>query len=179
MGYLEQTLPSNNQLVTLQKLAEELAVGTKPPAEIWSSHGIKTREEAQRLLSIPAFRAMISEFRAEWQATHNITERIRVRSLLALEEGLLSLYEGGINADNPLSSRKEVFAFFAKLGGIEKTDAAIIPGQGVTIHIDLSSAGGDENVVCIDANTLQSKRNAIQAAADEDDDILDLQLADE
>lgn len=181
MGYLEQTLPGDSQLASLQKLAEELAIGAKPPAEIWASHGIKTREEAQRILSIPAFRTMITEIREEWQATHNITERIRVRSLMALEEGLLPLYQAAISNANPLSSRKDTFAFFAKLGGLEKQDLAAVsgPGGGVTIHIDLSTvAGASDNVVCIDANTRREEREALTAAEDaSDDDILDLQLA--
>lgn len=164
MGLLALTVPNKGEGAKLVQLAEELAMGMRPATDIWRDHGIESREEAAKILAIPQVKTMIKDFRAEWASTNNISERIRVRSLMALEEGLLSLYQGAIDKTNPLNHRKDTMQFFARLAGLDKQSD--VPanmlgagGGGVSINIDLSN-NGDERIVRINAGSVQQPEDA-------------------
>lgn len=149
---LANTLLAGN----VHRLIEELAAGLRPPGDIWRENGVKDKATAQKIMAIPAVQEMYLEAKAEWNSRKNMRERIKVRSLAAIEHGLLDLYSASVSDRNPLSSRVDAFKFFAKLGGIEAEDRAGMVGSGgggVSIRIDLSGGPGDEHVVMIDGSS--------------------------
>lgn len=132
--------------IDLVKLAEELGAGIRPPVEIWNDHGVRTREAAAKLIALPAFQAMLADAQRRWNSKENARARIREKSLIAIEQGLPALFEGLVNAKQPLNHRVEVVKILAKLGGIDAEVAAAggaAAGAGVSITIDLSGNGAD------------------------------------
>jgi hypothetical protein len=92
---------------------------------------------------------MLADAQRRWNSDANIRVRIKEKALIAIEQGMPSLFEGMVNAKSPLNHRVEVTKVFSKLGGIDAEVAAAggIGGNGgaggVSITIDLSGKGED------------------------------------
>lgn len=122
-------------------LAAELATKLLPVPEVMARHGLDAAE-MQRLLADPQFKNMISEFRRDWEAPMSARERVRLKSALAVEDGLVTLY--AIFKDIDLTPTARIDAFKQLVGlaemGPKKDGAESGPAFNLTLNL-----GGETN----------------------------------
>jgi hypothetical protein len=127
-------------LAVTSSLAMELAAGLSEPTDIFERHNIN-EHDAVALLSNVAFQNMLKEAKAEWNADTNITDRIRLKAQMALEELLLPTFNLAQDPRVPPPSRTDAVKLFERLSGVTKldTDAG---GGGPKFVLNISVGGG-------------------------------------
>lgn len=73
------------------QLALELATNLFPAADVFRAHGLD-KAGASRLLADPQFRHMLRDYRKLWHSPMNATERVRLKSAVAVEDSLAHLH---------------------------------------------------------------------------------------
>ncbi len=90
------------------RLAAELAAGLLPIGDILTRFDL-TKQQLGKLLADPGFRRAIVDYREQWRDAGNARERIRVKAALAVEEGLIELYNMYINPELNPSARLDAY----------------------------------------------------------------------
>jgi hypothetical protein len=75
----------------LAQLALELATGLFDAVQVFRNHGV-SKDDAKALMHDPQFRSMLVGYRKLWHSPMNATERVRLKSAVAVEDGLLELH---------------------------------------------------------------------------------------
>ena len=92
-------------------LAYDVATGLLPVHDIAHRHGISVKKLNQ-LCETEGFRKQVAQMRAEWESLENTSERIKHKARLAIEEGIVSLYElltdTKVNAAARVAAAKEL-----------------------------------------------------------------------
>lgn len=107
-------------LQVTSSLAMELAADLTEPSEIFARHGFSP-EMAVELLQNDHFKKLIVEAKAEWSADSNITERIRLKAQMALEELLLPTFTLAKDPRVPPPSRTDAVKLFERLSLVSKS----------------------------------------------------------
>lgn len=132
-------------------LASELACGLSRPSDVFARHGY-TPEQAALLLRNPVFQSMLKQAKAEWDAEHNVDERIRIKSKLALEELLHSHYVMARSTDTPPPARTEAIKTFERLSGLNTPEKETGTTSRFVVNINLGDR--DEPPITINAPAL-------------------------
>jgi len=132
--------------VRMASLAYELASDLIPPADIIERYRISA-EDLRVLFKKEHFRNLLREYKLEWASPKNAKERVRVKAMLAVEDGLVDLYnifkDGGLTA----AARMEAYKQLTVLADAAPKKDAPAEGGRVSITINL----GDKNKPIIDA----------------------------
>lgn len=132
--------------INLQSLASELASGLDPTAEVWRRYGCD-RAMAEKVVALPVFRQMLAEARSRWSSDDNVSERIRKKAQLAIEQGLADVFSDCVNPKLPLNHRVQGFQLISKWAGMDTPGVGAGGAGGVSIRIDLSGSDGRGGVI--------------------------------
>lgn len=140
------------------RLAMELAIDISEPKDILDRYGI-SKEDLKHKLGNPTFSKMVREFRATWKSDLSVKERIRLKSMVLVEDSLLELHR--IFHDANLSAPARLDAF-GKMSKVATVDAPDKEGQAVgdRVQINISIPGATAPGV-YEGEVLDSGREAI------------------
>jgi uncharacterized protein (UPF0147 family) len=134
-------------------IATELAAGLSDAAAIRKRYEI-TDAQWDRLKNNPVFREMVKEAISKLRGDLNAGKRITLKSEIALEDSIPTLYTMINDPQVPANARVEGFKVMAALAGRNlKGDAGINPNAGnggFNIAIQINT-GREEKTVTIDA----------------------------
>ena len=99
-------------------------------------------EEWERIAALPRFQRLLETTTVEWGSTLNTKERIKVKALAGVEDGLASLFMSAKDTRETLTSRVEAYKLARVLAGIGERDPNEIPQEKFTLTINI----GDESV---------------------------------
>jgi len=133
------------------QLAAELAFDISPLEEILSRHGL-TKAELKAKLQNETFRGMVAQAKRVWKSDLSVKDRIRLKSMMLVEDSLLELYTIFNDAGVAASSRIDAFKSLAKVATVDAPDKdGAAPGERVQININIP---GIAKPITIDAQTL-------------------------
>lgn len=138
-------LAANITGLDLNRLAEELGAGLRPPLAVWQSFGIVTRKDAEAVLGLGVFQEMLHEAHIRWHTKTNLRERIKAKTLVGMEQFLPDMFDDAMDPARPLHHRVQMWKFLGALAGLDAEASAAggmaAIGGGVSITIDLSGGG--------------------------------------
>jgi len=132
------------------RLAVELAVKLRPPAEILNAYSL-TRADLVSKFKDPMFRDMVRQAKTLWNSDLSVKERIRLKSQVLVEDSLLSIFSIVHNADNAIPAKLDAFKQLARVAEVDAPDRSKgDTGSRFTVSINL----GDQRVpVVIEGET--------------------------
>ena len=126
----------------LPVLARELAMGIYEVEDILGRYGISWGE-FERIQGMARFQRLLETTTVEWGSTLNTRERIKVKALAGVEDGLAGLFMSAKDTRETLASRVEAYKLARVLAGIGEKDPNEIPQEKFTLTINI----GDEKTV--------------------------------
>ena len=126
----------------LPVLARELAMGIYEVEDILARYGISW-EEFERIQGMTRFQRLLETTTVEWGSTLNTRERIKVKALAGVEDGLHGLFLSAKDTRETLASRVEAYKLARVLAGIGEKDPNEIPQEKFTLTINV----GDTSTV--------------------------------
>lgn len=186
-------LAANITGLDLNRLAEELAAGLKPPLTVWHSFGVMTKADAEAVLGLGVFQEMLHEAHVRWHTKTNLRERIKAKTLVGMEQFLPDMFDDAMDGTRPLHHRVQMWKFLGALAGLDAEASAAggiaALGGGVSITIDLSTGGrgeaeDDTKVVVIRGNAVdpygapEEGSSPLGIEGEADDDIDDAEIED-
>lgn len=127
-------------------LAMEIASGMSKPSEIFMRHGL-TPQQSIDLLKNPQFQSMLREAHSTWNSNANAEERIRLKSLIALEELLPEHFKLATDPDVSPASRIDAVKTFERLSGVAKTGDGPAAGSQFVVNINLGDKPEDKVIL--------------------------------
>lgn len=122
------------------RLAFELAVELSEPADILDRYEL-TKEQLKQKLGNPHFRQMVREYKAVWNSDLSVKERIRIKSMMMVEDSLLELYSIFQNKEFAVSARMDAFKNMAKVATVDTPDReGQAAGERINISINIPGA---------------------------------------
>ncbi len=121
------------------RLAAELAAGLLPMRDILTRFDL-TKQQLEKLLTDPGFRSAIVEFRGQWRDAGNARERIRVKAALAVEEGLIELYNMYTNLDINPNARLDAYKQLVTLSDTAPVKDATPEGSRFSVIFNIPGA---------------------------------------
>ena len=125
----------------LPVLARELAMGIYEVEDILTRYGIGW-EEFERIRGMGRFQKLLETTTVEWGSTLNTKERIKVKALAGVEDGLASLFMSAKDTRETLASRVEAYKLARVLAGIGERETGAEAPEKFTLTINI----GDESV---------------------------------
>jgi hypothetical protein len=123
----------------MRMLATELARDIRDPLDIIAGFGL-TERDYDALSKTRRFQAMLAGASKDWAAAENTPERIKLQSMVLIEEALPKLFQELTNKENTLTSRADLFGRIAKIGGLGNAPPAKDhSGEQFSIVINLGS----------------------------------------
>ena len=133
------------------QLALELATGLYPAPTVFAHHGFD-KAGALALLNDAQFRTMIGEYKKLWNSPMNATERVRLKSAVAVEDGLSELHRTFHDVTLPAAARMEAFKQLVSLSDMAPKPNATATGERFHLTINLpASPAGEPKTITIDA----------------------------
>jgi hypothetical protein len=99
------------------RLAYELAANLRPHSEILSGFGL-SQEQFDQVVRSPWFVSMLDEARAKWATEMGALERVRLKSMVALEDSMSIPYLIAHDPEQPGSTRLEAMKTMERLAGV-------------------------------------------------------------
>lgn len=133
------------------QLALDLATGMFPPATVFANHGVN-QVRARQLMADSQFVAMVREYRRLWRSPLNATDRVRLKSAVAVEDSLAHLY--ALFHDDTLtpSARLDAFKQLVALSDMSPKPQQTQVGERFHLTINLpAAANAQPKVITIDA----------------------------
>lgn len=93
----------------------------------------------------PLFQAVLLEEAAHWHAAPNTAERIKMKYLIAIEEGAETLYGELVDSSKPINHRADLLKAMTRLAGLDQP-RTVDAGGRVKITINM----GAERSVTVD-----------------------------
>lgn len=112
-------------------LAKDLASRLVPVSDILQRYQL-SELELRTLLEYGPFQTMLREAQAEWESSASTPERIRAKSLLALEQTIEDICEIAMNKKAAAANRLDAAKLLHDITGLRK--ASEVPGQGAPIE---------------------------------------------
>lgn len=134
-------------------LASDLALELEAQEIILVRHGI-TEAHLRQLTHENEFNMMLEEFRREWSSPKNVKERIKLKALLATEDGMDELYMIFRNMDLAPNARLDAYKQLSTLAdAVPKRETEGGGGSGFQITINVGQTGDSgEKPVVIEAS---------------------------
>lgn len=135
---LPQTVSEFNALSDSDsRLAVELAIQIRPPAEILVAYSL-SRKDLVAKLKDPMFRDMVKQAKNIWSSDLSIKERIRLKSQVLVEDSLLSIFSIVHNADNAIPAKLDAFKQLARVAEVDSPERGKgSEGSRFTVSINL------------------------------------------
>jgi hypothetical protein len=135
-------------------MALDLAMAIKNPKDIAADYGLPPKELAQRLQTDTAFARQVREYRAIWLSPTNAAERVRIKSAVLAEDGLMEIWRVLVNDDLNPSVRLDAHKHLSKLADVEprREDAQSGPTFSLTLNL-----GGDATETIVMEQTQPEK----------------------
>ena len=137
MGELVKSSMSFNDVAML-RLAREIAMDVHSLDEILSTHGIDT-QHWEALNSSPIFQSVLKSAVEEWQSATNTAERVKIKSLVFVEEALPEFYARAHDPKEPLAAKTEILKTIAKFAGVGGSIDGAVTGEKMTVTINLGA----------------------------------------
>lgn len=131
-------------------LAAELATRLYPVADTLKRFSI-TKAQLQHLMQDPQFRYQVAEYRREWGSPLSARERVKMKSALAVEDGLAELYRLYHDVTANPQARLDAFKQLVNLADMQPKQNAQAEGSKFTLNITL--AGQDSERVVVEGRT--------------------------
>lgn len=133
------------------QLAAELAFEISPIEDVMKRHGL-SKSDMMLKLGNETFRQMVKEAKRIWRSDLSVKERIRLKSMVLVEDSILELYSMFHDRDMAAPARLDAFKSLAKVATVDTPDRdGTTVGEKVTINISIP---GIEKPVAITAQTL-------------------------
>jgi hypothetical protein len=132
-------LPNNLEAINDHdsRLALELAFEISELPDIMARHGL-TKAQLKAKLENPQFRRMLQDARATWRSDLSVKERIRLKSMVLVEDSLLELYALFHDKELATPARLDAFKQMAKVATVDTPDVkGAEAGQRVNISINI------------------------------------------
>jgi hypothetical protein len=144
------------------RLAMELAIEISDLPEILKRYDL-SKAELKAKLENPAFRRAVQDAKITWNSDLSVKERIRVKSMVLIEDSILEIYN--IIHDKDITPTARIDAF-KTLSRTATTDAPDKEGAaaGDRVHITFNIPGV-EKPVTYDAEVVTDGREAITHGA--------------
>jgi hypothetical protein len=129
----------------LVRLATDLAMEARTPAEIFAEWGIGLPGQdprADAVMENTAFREIYQQIAREWEGVTGTTQRIRLKSALIVEEALPAIHQMITATEGDHRLRLEAFKQLSKMSGVE--DEAKKPTDGTEKFVVNIRIGGNE-----------------------------------
>lgn len=134
-------------------LASEIAADLEALDTILARHSI-THDHLRALTEETEFSMMLEEYKREWASPKNVKERIKLKALLATEDGMGELYMIFRNMDLAPGARLDAFKQLTTLAdAAPKRELGESGGSGFSITINVGKHSGDEKSVIIEGST--------------------------
>ncbi len=134
-------------------LAAELATRLYPVADTLKRFGL-TADQLKHLMQDPQFRHQITEYRREWESPLSARERVRMKSALAVEDGLVELYRLYHDVTANPQARLDAFKQLVNLADMQPKQNAQAEGSKFTLNITLAGQEKEEKLI-IDGSTVE------------------------
>ncbi len=134
-------------------LAAELATRLYPVADTLKRFGL-TADQLKHLMTDPQFRHQITEYRREWDSPLSARERVKMKSALAVEDGLVELYRLYHDVSAHPQARLDAFKQLVSLADMQPKANAQAEGSKFTLNITLAGQEKEEKLI-IDGNTAE------------------------
>ncbi len=134
-------------------LAAELATRLYPVADTLKRFGL-TADQLKHLMQDPQFRHQITEYRREWESPLSARERVRMKSALAVEDGLVELYRLYRDVTANPQARLDAFKQLVNLADMQPKANAQAEGSKFTLNITLAGQEKEEKLI-IDGSTVE------------------------
>lgn len=132
-------------------LASDLALELEATEIILERYSITT-DHLRQLTHEADFNSMLEEYRREWASPKNAKERIKLKALLATEDGMDELYMIFRNMDLAPAARLDAFKQLTTLADAQpKRDGGGEGGSGFSITINVGQ--NTEKAVVIEGST--------------------------
>ena len=119
------------------RLALELAFEISDLPEILARHDL-TPDQLKAKLANPAFRSMVHEAKVTWKSDLSVKERIRVKSMVLVEDSLLELYSLFHDKGLAPAARLDAFKQMSKVATVDTPDREQADiGSRVQINISI------------------------------------------
>lgn len=132
-------------------LAAELGAKLLPTTEVMKRFSL-TQADLARLLKDPQFRHMVADFRREWNSPMSAKDRIKVKTLLMVEDNLLTLHTIFNNVQTNPVARLSAFKQMVELADAAPAKQAL-DGGGGKFHLTLNLGAHQAKPFTIDAET--------------------------
>lgn len=123
-------------------LAREIAMDIHPLEDILKRHNVGPADW-DVLCRHPRFAGYLNDALVTWQSAMNAADRIKVKSLAAIEDWLLTAHELLHVKDGSLRDKVELAKLVARLAGVGEAKTDMPVGEKISITINM----GDERVV--------------------------------
>ena len=122
-------------------LASEIASDLMELPDILERHRI-TQEHLGMLTQQTEFNQMLEEFTRDWKSPMNVKERIRLKAALAIEDGLIDMYQIFRNTDLAPAARLDAYKQLVTLSDTApRRENEVGGGSGFSIVINVGRDG--------------------------------------
>lgn len=133
--------PQDISELTLVKLSAEIAKNIQPLDAILERFGIEP-EVWEEICRLPRFATLLQSKTEEWNSAGNTRERVELKALSFVEEGMPELYERVHDPREPLAAKVKAFEIIGRFAGIGlKNEGGGGGGEGMKVTINI---GGDQ-----------------------------------
>jgi hypothetical protein len=117
-------------------VAREIAMDIQPLETILERHGVSAASW-EHIRRNPRFAGYLNEAVATWHSALNAPERIKVKSLAAIEDWLLEAYGMLHSGDFTLKDKTELAKLIARLAGVGEKASELQTGEKISITINM------------------------------------------
>ena len=140
------------------RLAMELAIEISELPDILERYEL-TADQLKEKLNNTQFRQAVREAKITWKSDLSVKERIRIKSMVLVEDSLLELYSIFHNKELAVVGRMDAFKSLAKVATVDTPDKeGTQAGERVHIQINIP---GVEKAVTYDAEVLENGGEAV------------------
>jgi hypothetical protein len=139
------------------RLALELAIEISEIPDIMERYGL-TKAQLAAKLDNPAFKAMVRDYRISWKSDLSVKERIRIKSMVLVEDSLLELYTIFHDKELSANARLDAFKSMSKVATVDAPDReGHQAGERVSININIP--GVERPTVVFDGEVVQEEHD--------------------
>lgn len=143
--YMETSRDTLCQNDISASLINDLAMGLESPSVVFSRYGYSP-EQSEKMLKSKYFITALQAAQTEWQAAKNSAERVRLKSLIALEELLVPMFTMANDPDISPAIRVEIAKFYRQTAGMDKQEVTG-SGSGFSLTLNLGGATSEKIVI--------------------------------
>lgn len=126
------------------RLAMELAIEISELPDILQRYGL-TKEELKDKLNNSNFRQAVKTARITWKSDLSVKERIRIKSMVLVEDSLLELYSIFHDKNHNLTGRMDAFKSLSKVATVDTPDKDGT-AAGERVHISINIPGVEKAI---------------------------------